>query len=72
MSATTVEQLDLPDDDNDENETEWFDETGVDEEENGHIDDDESEMDISQEDEQIEYIERKNTMDSDEDEDMSH
>jgi hypothetical protein len=71
MSATTIEQLDLPDDD-DEQETEWLDETGVDEEEIGHIDDDESEMDTSQDDEQIEYVERRNNPDSDEDEDMSH
>jgi hypothetical protein len=72
MSATTVEQLDIADDDNDEHETEWLDETGVDEEETGHIDDDESEMDTSQDDEQIEYVERRNTPDSDEDEEMSH
>jgi hypothetical protein len=72
MSATTVEQLELADDDNDEHETEWLDETGVDEEETGHMDDDESEMDTSQDDEQIEYIERRKTPDSDEDEDMSH
>ncbi|CAF3546087.1 unnamed protein product [Adineta steineri] len=72
MSATTVEQLDIPDDDNDEHETEWLDETGVDEEETGHIDDDESEMDTSQDDEQIEYVETRKTPDSDEDEDMSH
>lgn len=72
MSATTVEQLDIPDDDNDEHETEWLDETNVDEEETGHIDDDESEMDTSQDDEQIEYNERRNIPDSDEDEDMSH
>jgi hypothetical protein len=70
MSATTVEQPD--DDDNDEQETEWLDETGVDEEEIGHIDDDESEMDTSQDDEQIEYVERQQIPDSDEDEDMSH
>jgi hypothetical protein len=70
MSATTVEQPD--DDDNDEQETEWLDETGVDEEETGHIDDDESEMDTSQDDEQIEYVERQQIPDSDEDEDMSH
>ena len=73
MSATTVEQLELIDDDNnDEQETEWLDETGVDEEETGHIDDDESEMDTSQDEEQIEYVERQKTPDSDEDDDMVH
>ncbi|CAF2644910.1 unnamed protein product [Rotaria sp. Silwood2] len=72
MSATTVEQLDIADDDNDEHETEWLDETGVDEEETGHMDDDESEMDTSQDDEQIEYVERRKTPDSDEDEEMSY
>ena len=72
MSATTVEQSDLPDDDHDEQETEWLDETGVDEEESGHIDDDESEMDTSQDDEQIEYVQRRQMLDSDEDEEMSH
>jgi hypothetical protein len=69
MSATTVEQ---PDDDNDEQETEWLDETGVDEEETGHMYDDESEMDTSQDDEQIEFVERPQNPDSDEDEEMSH
>jgi hypothetical protein len=75
MSATTVEQLDIADDDNDEHETEWLDETGVDEEEIGHVDDDESEMDTSQDDEQIEYVEqeeKRKTGDSDDDEEMSH
>jgi hypothetical protein len=70
MSATTVEQLDIVDD---EHETEWLDEAGVDEEETGHInDDDESEMETSQDEEQMEFIERRKTPDSDEDEDMSH
>ncbi|CAF2124362.1 unnamed protein product [Rotaria magnacalcarata] len=70
MSATTVEQLDIAEDDNDEPETEWLDETG--EEETGHMDDDESEMDASQDDEQVEYVERRKTPDSDEDEEMSY
>lgn len=70
MSATTVEKLAIPDDDNDEHETEWLDENGVDEEETGHMDD-ESEMDASQEDEQMECAERRKASDSDEDEDMS-
>ena len=47
------------DDDNDENQIEWYDETGVDEEETGHIDDDESEMDTSQDEEQTEFVEKK-------------
>ncbi|CAF3772754.1 unnamed protein product [Rotaria socialis] len=72
MSATTVEQLDIAEDDNDEPETEWLDEAGVDEEETGHMDDDESEMDTSQDDEQVEYVERRKTPDSDEDEEMSY
>ena len=75
MSATTVEQLDVPDDEHDEHETEWLDETGVDEEDVGHIDDDESEMDTSQDDEQHDYIEqeeKKTILESDDDEDMSH
>ena len=72
MSATTVEQLDMPDD---EPETEWLDETGGDEEEPNPMDDDESEMDTSQDDEQIECAEQEEarpTADSDDDEDMSH
>ena len=71
MSTTTVEPLDVADDDeHDEHETEWLDETGVDEEEVGHVDDDESEMDTSQDEEQHEG--RRTTRDSDEDEEMSH
>lgn len=75
MSATTVEQLDVADDDHDEHETEWLDETGVDEEDAGHIDDDESEMDTSHDDEQHDYIEQEEKraiQESDDDEDMSH
>ena len=73
MSATTVEQLETVDDDNDEDESEWLDETGADEEEEtGHMDDDESEMDTSQDDEQIEYLERRINLDSDEDDEMSY
>lgn len=72
MSATTVEQLDIPEDENDEPENEWFDETGVDEEETGHMDDDESEMETSQDEEQTEYTDRRRTPDSDEDEEMSY
>jgi hypothetical protein len=49
-----------------------LDETGVDEEETGHMYDDESEMDTSQDDEQIEFVERPQNPDSDEDEEMSH
>ncbi|UJR35873.1 hypothetical protein I4U23_028616 [Adineta vaga] len=74
LTTTTVARLeiDMGDDDNDEHETEWLDETGVDEEETGHIDDDESEMDISQDEEQIDYVERRTTADSDDDDDMTH
>jgi hypothetical protein len=76
MSTTTVEQLDTIDDEHDEQETEWLDETGVDEEEVGHVDDDESEMDTSQDDEQHDYIEHEEQRvhrDSDDDDDtMSH
>lgn len=67
MSTTTVEQLELAEEDNDEQEPEW-----LDEEETGHIDDDESEMETNQDDEQMEFIERQNSRESDDDEEMIH
>ena len=72
MSATTVEQVEMPDD---EHETEWYDETAADEEEMAHLDDDELEMDTSQDEDQqdpIEPEERRANRDSDDDDEMSH
>ncbi|CAF1642048.1 unnamed protein product [Adineta ricciae] len=70
-TTTPVVQLemDMGDDDNDEHDAEWLDETGADEEETGHMDDDESEMDTSQDEEQVDFVERRANHDSDDDDD---
>lgn len=72
MSATTVEQTESIDD---EHENESFDEIQADEEEMAALDDDESEMETSHDEDQQDFIEheqRRISIDSDEDEDMSH